>query len=318
MKKVLLVTNSYPIHPRLKKISKLYENYEVKFLAWDRKSISDDTINFILKSKSGYGNKVKKIFGLISFVKYIKKTIKEYQPDIVVCRYWETMFLSSLILNKDIELHYDVCDMPSKKIYKILEQRGIKKIKKIYLASRFFSEFYDKDKVKLFENRPEKNVIRFDETFEYKTNKLKLCFIGGIRYFDVFKNLVNAIKDLDVILFCFGSGSDEEKLKKYCFQNKITNVYFYGRYNYSEVHRFYNFADIIWSAYDSRNSNVKYAISNKFFESLAFNKIGIYSENTKLGEMVKERKIGLVVDEQDTESIKILIKERIEKTRGTI
>jgi len=307
MKKVLLITNSYPIHPRLKKISKLYPNDEVKFLAWDRNNLSSDNDNFILKSKIGYSNKLKKVFAILDFFNFIKKTIKEYNPDIIVTRYWEPMFLASLAINKNTEFHYDVCDMPSKKTFTLLEKIGLKKVDKIYLASRFFKEFYNKEKVILFENKPESNTVRFDETFEYETDKLKLCFIGGIRYFDIFKNLVDAIKDLEVELFCFGGGPDETKLKEYCLSNKISNIHFYGSYDYTEVHKFYNFADVIWSAYDSRIFNVKYAISNKFFESIAFNKLGIYAENTELGQYVKENKIGFTVNELEKDAIRHLI-----------
>ena len=135
MKKVLLITNSYPIHPRLKKISKLYPNYEIKFLAWDRNNISKDNTNFILKSDIGYRNRIKKVFAFIDFFNFIKKTIKEFNPDVVVTRYWDTMLVTSFAIDNGVKMHYDVNDMPTKKIFSFLEKIGIRKVEKIYLAS---------------------------------------------------------------------------------------------------------------------------------------------------------------------------------------
>ena len=120
--------------------------------------------------------------------------------------------------------------------------------------------------------------------------------------------MILAVQEIEnVKLNFYGDGPDLNILKEYCNVNKFKNVIFYGRYDISEIGTIYAEADLIWAAYPNKNLNVKYAISNKFFECIAFKKIGIFSEKTKIGEFVSQNKIGLTVDPYDYEKIRVEI-----------
>ena len=73
--------------------------------------------------------------------------------------------------------------------------------------------------------------------------------------------------------------------------------------------RFYQQTDVVWAAYPNKDFNVKYAISNKFHESLTFGIPTVYADNTYLGDFVVENHIGLVADPYSMDSIKALLEE---------
>lgn len=107
------------------------------------------------------------------------------------------------------------------------------------------------------------------------------------------------------IFFFMGEGHDLKALEKY--SEGIDNVYFTGRYEYDKIEYLYYNSDIVWAAYPNKDYNVKYAISNKFHESLHYNVPCIFSEKTSLGDLVLRKEIGFVVDPYSVEKIRELL-----------
>ena len=105
-------------------------------------------------------------------------------------------------------------------------------------------------------------------------------------------------------LYFHGSGEDLNYMRSYC--SNIKNVFFTGKYLYENVTQLYHNSDVVWAAYPNKDFNVVYAISNKFHESLYVGIPCIYSDQTKLAELVKEKNIGFVVNPYDISSIKNL------------
>ncbi|MBM6876200.1 glycosyl transferase family 1, partial [Fusobacterium mortiferum] len=75
-------------------------------------------------------------------------------------------------------------------------------------------------------------------------------------------------------------------------------------YNYEEIAKYYQISDFIWAVYPAEDYNVKYAISNKFHESIIFEKICFFSKDTLLGEYIDKKKIGISIDASNSKSIK--------------
>lgn len=328
VKKILIVDGIFPINTRSYRIYKsLGKSYEIKYCSWDRKNQNKkiQNENYIYSSNEGYGNKLKKLLGIYKYYKYLSKKIKEYKPHIIIASQWDMLILTSLVKSDNQYLIYDNIDLPSTKnsfILKFIQYIEkiciLKKVDGIIYASRFFDEYYKKiNKRKLIlENKPLKE-LKTEKSIEYITDRKKIVFMGTIRYYELFEKLVEALKEYqeEVELLFFGEGHAEEKLKRLVKKNKQTNVKFMGRYNYSEIGLFYNVSDYVWAVYPSADFNVKYAISNKFHESLLFEKPCFYSKNTKLGEYVEENSIGYSIDENklQEELKKILSLKNIKK-----
>ncbi|MEZ9852157.1 glycosyltransferase [Vibrio breoganii] len=317
--KALLLSNSFPIHPRLLKLANYVKSkddvFRLEVCAWDRSNGKTDKTHSpgVYSSDIGYGNKLKKLIHLFGFALHFRDLIIKDSPDIIVCRYWDMFFLASLVSPKGVSIYYDVCDMPSNTLIRYIEKLCIKRADRIFLASRFFEPFYKHESIILFENKPDLSMIspvlnRTEYSNDLST-PIRIAFIGKVRYFEVMKNLLvasNLNDSQSIVVNIYGDGPDEQRLKDFCKDKGFTNVSFFGAYDYADITKFYTVNDIIWAAYDSDKFNVKHAISNKYFESLFFGKPAIYSKETQLGSMVKKDNIGFVVNESSIDDIGFL------------
>lgn len=315
MKKIILLDSSYPINSRNTRLLKtLAKVYRVKYITWNRdnsKIQEDGFESEIFTKKAEYGNKFKKLINIFEYYKFISKVIKKESPNIIIASHWEMLFIAKLLKSKyKFKIVYENLDMPDskypiiQKIIKYIEKKGIKNTEGTIFASRFFTEFYHLDKTLVFENYvAEESQKKFKKTNNNIHTQKKIAFIGNIRHYEILKNLIKAAFNKNVKLDFYGSGLAEEKLKEFCFNESINTVTFHGKYNYSELREIYSEIQVVWAAYPNKSFNVKYAISNKFFEVLHYKKIGIFSSGTKLSELVSRNKIGLVVDPYSVTSI---------------
>ncbi|AKL93661.1 glycosyl transferases group 1 [Clostridium aceticum] len=314
MKKVFLIDSSYPINSRNQRIlESLDKKFEVGYVTWNRENsnlISEKFKSKIYNKKSRYGNKVLKAVKLYGFFKFIKSSIREEKPDIVIASHWDMLVLAAIIKGKyKFNLVYENLDMPDsknvliRKILRSFEKLSLKKVDGIILASRFFKDYYAGENCLVYENY---TLMKKDIKYNSDLKKKKtIAFIGNVRHFDILKNLFLAFKnDTSYEIHIYGSGIVKVKLEEFCESNKISNAIFHGAYLYKDIPKIYSMVDYVWAAYPNKSFNVVHAISNKFFEVIAFNKIGIFSNETNLGKLVSSSGIGIVVNPYSIESIR--------------
>lgn len=313
MKKILLLDGVYPLNTRNRRIIKsLKKEYKVKYCTWNRESLNcSDQGNYIYSSNEGYGKKLKKLFGMIKYLKYIRKVNEEFKPDIIIASQWD-MLLLVVLSNFKGKIIYENIDLPSstnKIILKILlgvEKILLKKVDGIIFASRFFEELYKNyTGAKLvLENLPLKEIKIFENLEVKKREKIRISFIGTLRYFEVMKNLLLATqiyKNIEVYLI--GKGPENDRFKKFIHDKNLKNITLIDIYKYEEIKKYYINTDLVWAVYPTKDYNVKYAISNKFFESLLFETPCFFSKDTLLGNLVNKEKIGFVINPYNLEEI---------------
>jgi glycosyltransferase involved in cell wall biosynthesis len=321
MKKMLFVRGNYPINPRSEKMRSILENkYKLKFIYWDRKKkvkLNEDHDFFFYQSSNIVNSKFKKMLSIIGFYRFLKKTLKEYKPDIIYAYHWDMFLLTKLAIKKqEIDIIYDVSDMPD---YEGTMFKFLKKFEEFFLAnnvhlifaSKYFQPFYKKFKNKkvIIDNKPYQsfsNSRKVNLSVKYDFN---IIYVGNIKYKEILVNLVDAVKDLNVNLLFFGGGYDEVYMRDYC--ENLNNIYFFGQYEMEEIHSFYSIGDVAWAAYPSKSINVKYATSNKYFESLVNKVPCIFSAETELGKDVSNQRIGFIVNPYDVNDIRNLIQRLI-------
>ncbi len=327
MKKICLIDSTYPINTRTNKIYnsliRAFGKENVFVIAWNRdgRKINQNNNYYIFEKNAPYGNKFRKLIFLFSFMDFIQKVINEKHFDVVIASHWETLVLVSKIKPKDTKLLYENLDIPTAsnffilKLLQYIERKALKKTDAVIFASRFFVPLYDyfsKEKF-LLENKPDKQII-IDETIKH--DSFNVVFLGVIRYLDVLKNLVDAIDNLNgVRLIIWGDGPDYEELKR--ISNGKENAFIKGRYENSQLAKIYSEADLIWAVYPNEDFNVKYAISNKFHESINIGKPCIYADKTELGKFVNSKKLGFIVNPYSVTEIKALL-EKIKNNREDI
>jgi len=204
--------------------------------------------------------------------------------------------------NLDIPTHENLWVLG---ILRNIEKWALKKADAIVFASRFFADLYpDFDKPQfVLENKP----LSVSSICELKYGGLKkpftVSFIGAVRYGDILVNLMEAIRgDNEIQLYIHGEGADLNRLMT--FSMGSSNIHFTGRYEVDQLPKLYMTSDIVWAAYPNKDFNVKYAISNKYHESIQYCVPCIYAEHTRLGDFVKEHNLGYVVNPYSVEDIR--------------
>lgn len=333
-KKILIVSDHYPLSARVKKVRdsllKIYPEATVKILAWNRESVvvTEPYVKTI-NHKIGYGNRLKKFLNLFSFMKSVKKYYNKFNPDYIHTIDFEMLVVGSL-LKKNAQLVYEVYDIKSfnNKLLNWIREKNeffiIKhRVDGLIFASPYFNKYYKNNKKKMItlNNKPNNKLVLNNYTkYMMKYNQLSnndivIGFIGTVRYKDVLLNLINSVKNKkNIKILIAGSGPDYEDINEYIENNHMEDkVIMTGRYEQNDLATIYSCCDYIWAAYPNRGLNEKYAISNKFFESIVFNKRVIVSEKTEIGDRVSELGLGYTVDPFDIQEIKLLI-DKLEKT----
>lgn len=330
--KILILCDHYPLSPRVKKIRnsliKLYPNCIVKVFAWNRSNnnvVEDYVISF--NQEIGYGKKLNKLFNLFKFIKSAKEFMNGFKPDYIHSIDIE-MLITSALISKKTKLIYEIYDIKFFKnnfINWIREKIEFFMINRytyaMILASPYFDIYYKEKRIKcikmiVINNKPsnELNVeTKGNYMHKYKSlirNKIVVGFIGTIRYQSVLVNLIDASTELDnVVVLLAGDGPSCKYIKAYIDSNALeSKIIMTGRYSIEDLNSIYESCDYVWAAYPNKDINVKYAISNKFFESIVFRKKVIVSENTMVGNSVNELEIGYTVDPYNVESIFVLLK----------
>ena len=330
MKKILIIDTTFPVNTRTSRFIKTLSTFlDVFVCAWDRGDYSGNVPdNFaILKSKLGYGNRIKKLFSLPLFIFHSYKVAKKNKPEIIFASHWDSLICAVFIkifLNLRIFIIYDCLDMPTSSrksisiLLRLIERFNLKFVSLVIFASRHFKPLYPKYCVSyIFENYPSRNIVEnkninpkwFDgHDLNVIKSRKNIAWIGVVRYFEVLDNILNSIVDLDLYFFVFGDGPELGRLKRRATELGVSNkVIFFGRYDSVDLSFIYELSDVVWAAYPTEDFNAIYAISNKYFECSYFCKVPIFSKNTKMAKDLAGNRGVFLVNEYSVSEIKDVI-----------
>ena len=318
MMHILLIDDCYPINTRNRKIlTSLAEHYgeqaELSVITWDRNNGYQQALpGYHVYSKvSAYGNKTRKLLNLWGYRKFCHDTIRRLNPDVVIASHWNNLLMVPRLDRSRQMLIYENLDVPTeayvfRKASSILEHWKMRQADLTVHASRFFTELYSpKHRQIVLENKPTAHVEPSSKPYTLH-DPICIAFIGLLRYREILSLLIDAVRgDSRFELFFHGDGHARQYLEDYA--GNAQNIHFTGRYDFEDVGRLYQQTDVVWAAYPNKDFNVKYAISNKFHESLAYGIPTVYANNTRLGDFVFHKGIGITVDPYSADSIKALL-----------
>ena len=308
-----VIDTAYPLNFRNEKIiislKECMPGAQIKVITWDRNKIVQGEIDdyFLYKGDVKLGDRLKKFLYLFRFKKFVEKVLRESEPNLVIASHWDTLFALPRGINKKACVIYENLDIPDGsriaiKIGTILERISLNKADIITHASRFFEKLFKdcQQKQIILENKPKFASIERKESIG---KPFVISFIGTLRYFETLSKLVDAVNGDDRFeLRFYGNGPDLDILKDYC--KDIPNVHLFGKYEYRDIQGLYKVSDLIWAVYPNKDYNVKYAISNKFYESMYLGVPCVYANETELGDFVDANQIGYTVNPYCVDDIK--------------
>ena len=173
---------------------------------------------------------------------------------------------------------------------KFYESFMLKKVDVHIVVTPKMVELYKNKSSKMFliNNAPYKNQFRnIDKTH---SNKLRIGFIGSVRYYDEMVAMINAsqkYKDkIDIIIS--GKGIYLDELTAYA--SKYSNVKLTGGYNINEIEELYRNIDVTYAFYPDYAAAI--SMPNKYFESIITETPIIANIKTEFGYEVNKNRIG--------------------------
>lgn len=262
----------------------------------------------------------KRLYYNLRFTHFVSKKLNELKPQ---CIYLCGIDCKSVALRyqkkNGAKLIYEIADvrecfLSNKKslVTRFMmwyEQQLLSKISLLVLTSdQFYRSYYsaliEEEKVFYFPNIPELTV--FNDYHKRKHDVFTIGFIGGLRYINQLKMLVDAASDLPVRIVFAGGGASkqmEEVIVTYCKDN--SKIVFLGQYDYKkQIVSIYEMVDCVYSVYDADNANVRIALPNKLYEAAYCELPIIVAKNTYLSEIVNRYQTGLAVSHKDTKELK--------------
>ncbi len=262
-------------------------------------------------------NPVRRLLSYLRFFVFAFRKLRQVHPDTVHCSGIDSLLIAVLIsFVRKISIIYEVCDirecyLSDRKTVMTLfipafEKLLLKKVDLLIITSEMFYDAYykgriEKDRVLYIPNSPD---LSFFKDYKKQTHeKFTIGFIGGIRYLDQLKMLVDAGSQIDDVRIFFAGGNSqvggESKLKAYAEGKK--NITFLGRYDYAtQICALYEKADCIYSVYDADNPNVRIALPNKLYEAVYCELPIIVANGTNLANIVNKYGIGISVPHNNT------------------
>ena len=267
------------------------------------------------------------------FQKKALEKLEEISPNTIYAEGLDSLIIAGKYKkNHPIRVIFEVADLrenyivrPKRLADRIITDVLLRKEKKAFKNVDYLvvtsPKFYDmhyrnlisEDRMLFIPNAPDAEVFK-----NYKRKEggiFTVGFIGGIRYLQQMKMLVDVASEVGFnVLFAGAGGTSTEydEIRKYC--EGMQNVTFTGRYNYdTEIASLYGRVDCVFSVYDADNPNVRIALPNKLYESIICELPIIVAKGTYLAELVEEWGVGVAVNHKDKEELLIAIKRLSQK-----
>ena len=151
-------------------------------------------------------------------------------------------------------------------------------------------------KLYVIHNTPD-SVQQMDTSFQVNgcTGKLKLVYVGVLSRMRLLKETVEVVSKMDdVEMHIGGFGEYEDWMQKAAEQ--YSNVFCYGKLQYSETLALEKQCDIMMAVYDPSIRNHKYAAPNKFYESIMLGKPIIMAYDTGHDDIITKNDIGILTE----------------------
>lgn len=246
-----------------------------------------------------------KIFDFWKFKTWVKHQIdiKKYKKLIILSTLSGVIITKTLINKYKGRYIFDIRDYSYENINFFLkkEEKLIKESFFTCISSEGFKEFLPSGYSYLTVHNFNNNEVLQEKNFVKKKygDTLNLIFVGGVRYFNHQVQIINNLKnDRRFNLVYHGSGPDLERFTTYCKENSIKNVTFTGKYDNSEKKNLLKNADILNNSYkSSKVMEIKYAISNKYYDGLIYRIPQLVETDTFKCEKVENLGVGIGLNE---------------------
>lgn len=278
-----------------------------------------ETVNL---GNPGFYVSARRIFVLFNAARKIRALEKDRHVSFIYCFGFDSLLINYLAFPHKLPFGYEISDLIFWKgmsnfanILCYVENMFLRHASIITLTSPFFEEELVSrvpqidQKFLVLENKipPEIESSLFRpslEPYPFKQGRVKIGFIGKIKYIDLFKRIIDGVGERADTLELHISGHSLWLHEITDYISKYDNIFYHGAFkNPEDLPRVFSEMELSLIVYDSSDYNVRVAIPNKLFESIYFRVPILASFNTALGERVRQWQAGFTVDDQSPDAI---------------
>jgi len=295
--------------PYLEKYTEILnsQNEEFEVLFWNRENKNIDyASNFLCYDYESEKNRlpILKVFDFLKYRNWIIKKIESRQyKKLILLSTLSGMIISDVLLDKFKGKYiFDIRDYSYEKniVFYNIEEKLIRDSYFTCISSNGFKEFLPKGYNYLTVHNFNKNEIQYKKIFKMKGmgEILRVVFIGGVRYFDHQRKIIDKLKnDCRFEMVYHGSGVELGRFISYCKDNDVKNIIFTGEYDNQDKYRLLEDADILNNSYKTHKiMEVKYAISNKYYDGLIYGIPQLVETDTFKTDIVESIGVGIGLD----------------------
>lgn len=267
---------------------------------------------------------VKRLIVSFRFAKSVWQAAKQVQPDILYTVSLDSLLISRIyqLFYRAVRIVYEVADVREsylkehkglrRRLLTFLEKRLYPHVSLLLLTSnqfyeQYYNRYFGKDNTLIIHNMPDISAF---ETYQKKqSGPFTVGFIGGIRYLNQMKMLVDAADQAGVeVLFAGAGGTTEDSVAIQAYCRGKSHVTFTGKYQYDrDIAGLYSRVDCVYAVYDADNHNVRIALPNKLYEAVFCRLPIIVAKGTYLADVVTDWGVGIATSHIDTEQLRALL-----------
>jgi len=268
-------------------------------------------VNYEIQLPAAIGGGLKNIVPLMKYNKILYKWLKDNQDkyDAIHAIDYDVGSIALRIKNKyNKKLIYHIADfyadsrlnIPNilKKILRKREYHIINHADATIICSEERKEQIKGShpkKLVVIHNTPPIDQTKQEVQTSFKSDPIRLTYVGGLEKKRFIDQLIPVIKDLpNYHLTLAGSiGDARESIAEI---DDINNITYVGKVTYDKALEMYRNTDLMFAMYDPNHPNHKYSAANKVYEAMLLGKPIIVANNTGMDNIVRRENMGYTID----------------------
>lgn len=206
------------------------------------------------------------------------------------------VFICDFLADKDFLVDIRDYSHEGYAVFRLLEQRILRRAALVSISSPGFKEWLPKDRDYLISHN-----LKFADLeggarpFDFSTKEIS--YIGAVGYLEANIKFIDAVSLLDGwSLKYIGHGTQEQNLESYVLGRGVGCVSFYGAYSAGQKPGFYHSTNFVLGCYGEDSILVRTLLPNRLYESCIFKRPIIVNNRTYVGQLVQRFDIGIVCD----------------------
>lgn len=307
------------MHPYSEKYIEIFEKHHIDYdmIYWNRSGDRNSEKHLIPFQfpLNTYSSRVNKLEGYVKYRQFVLRYLKSGEYDRVVFLTTQAMvFFFPLALGKyrgNYIFDYRDETYESNRLYREIVQACIRNSYKVSISSPGFIKRFDAscaDKFVLCHNT--KNDSGNISVTKCPSPKTRITYWGQIRLPDYFIKVIRVFENDPRFELHFHGEGNAEPLIQYVNENKITNVFFSGRFHQDDIRKFVSETDVLMNCYPN-DSYQQQALTVRMYEGIRFGIPMLLQKGSFMSEYLKKYSYPFIEADFDSAQEPEHIKERI-------